>query len=128
MRRDLLIHTRLRKRRLVAFIVAPAPIADKVNQEVLAKAFAIGERHARHRQTRRRIVRVHMDNGNLEPLRKIAGIKSGAGIAWIGGKTDLIVDDDMDGSTDAITLQLREVEGFRDDTLPGKSGIPMNEH
>ena len=47
-RGDLLVHTRLGEGRLVALVVAPAAVADQVDQEILAEQLAVGVGHARH--------------------------------------------------------------------------------
>ena len=46
-RGDLLVHQRLRERRLVALVVAVAAVADQVDQEVAAEARAVVARPAR---------------------------------------------------------------------------------
>ena len=58
MRRDRLVHHRLRERRLVALVVSVAPVADEVDQEVEAEARAVLPRQPRRLEARDRIVRV----------------------------------------------------------------------
>ena len=74
-RRDLLVHQRLRERRLVAFVVAVAAVADQVDQEVALELRAIGERQPRRLDARLGIVGVDVDDRDLEPARQAARVR-----------------------------------------------------
>ena len=66
LRGDLPIHQRLGERRLVAFVVAVAAIADQIDQEVALELLAIRERQPRRLDARLGIVGVDVDDRNLE--------------------------------------------------------------
>ena len=63
---DLLVHHRLRRRRLVGFVVAEAAIADQVDDHVLVERHAVVEREARDEQHRFRVVAVHVEDRRLD--------------------------------------------------------------
>src|SRR5438093_7678659 len=56
MRRDGLVHHRLRERWLVTLVVAVPPVADEIDQEIEAEAHAIFPGEARRLEARNRIV------------------------------------------------------------------------
>ena len=61
-RADLLVHQRLRERRLVAFVVPVTPVADQVDQEVAPEARAVLPRQPRGLEAGGRIVGVDVDD------------------------------------------------------------------
>ena len=80
-RGDDLVHQRLRERRLVAFVVAVAAVADQVDQEVAAEARAVCPRQPRRFEARDRIVGVDVDDRNLEAARQAARVAGAVGLA-----------------------------------------------
>src|SRR5438067_349226 len=64
-----LIHLRLCEGRFISFVMSPATIADQIDQDVLMKTVTIGMGHAYRRQTRIRIVGVHMNDRYLKSHR-----------------------------------------------------------
>ena len=51
-----------------------------------------------------------------------------ARVTRCGGKPDLIVDDYVDRASGAVATQLRKIEGFDNNSLPGKSGVAVDEY
>src|SRR5579885_2595457 len=125
---DNLIHAGLRKGRFVALIVAPAPVADKIDQDILVELVAIGVRQANGRQTGIGVIGIDMNDGNLEALCQIAGEMRRAAILRLGGKTKLVVENDVDGTTDLIALQLPHIQSLSDHALARECGVAMNEN
>ena len=74
-RRDLLVHQRLRERGLVAFVVPVAPVADQVDQEVALESLAVRERQPRRLDARFGIVGVDVDDRDLEAARQPARVR-----------------------------------------------------
>ena len=72
--RDLLVHQRLREGRFVALVVAVAPVADEVDQEIALEPLAICECQARNLDARLGIVGIDVDDRNFEAAREPAGI------------------------------------------------------
>ena len=124
---DDLIHLRLGERRLVAFVMTPAPVPHQIDQKILAKRLPVFERHTHGHQARFRLVGIDMHDRNLETLGQIARVEGRAGVAGYRGKADLIVDDDVDGAAGGIAWQGGEVECLCDDTLTGECGIAVDQ-
>ena len=78
------VHHRLRERRLVAFVVAVAAVADQVDQEVAPEARAILPRQPRRLEAGHRIVRVDVNDRNLESAGQAARVAGAVqlGSAW----------------------------------------------
>ena len=124
---NLLVHQRLGKRRLVAFIVAIAPIAEHVDDNGLVEALTEFDCNLRRKDHRFRIVAVDVEDRRLDHLRHIGWIGRRPRIARIGRKADLIVDDEVDRSTSAMSLQARQTEAFGNNALTGESRIAVDQ-
>ena len=116
----------LGKARFVPFVVTIAPVADEVDEKVAFEMVAIGHRHARHPDAGDRIVGIDMDNRNLEAFGQVAGIERAARVVGIGGKTDLIVGNNMNGAAGAVAFQAGKIERFGHNALARKGGVAMN--
>src|SRR5206468_3747895 len=95
---DLLVHPRLRERRLVGLVVAETTVSDEVDQEVLAELLTVGAGHTGDRHARLRVIGIDMDDRYLESFGKVTGIERRARILRIGRKPDLVVCDNVDRS------------------------------
>jgi hypothetical protein len=71
---DLLVHRRLREPRFVSLVVAPAAVADEIDEEVAAEARAVGDGETRRFDAGDRVVRVHVHDRNLEAARETARV------------------------------------------------------
>ena len=92
---DQLVHERLRVARLVALVVAEAPVADEVDDDVVAEA-----RAERHGQADRRdgglgVVGVHVHDRRVEALGQVARVAGRATLVGIGREAHLVVGDDV---------------------------------
>ena len=72
---DLLVHQRLRERRLVAFVVPVAPVADQVDQEVALERARYAARQPRRLDARFRVVGVDVHDRDLEAARQAARVR-----------------------------------------------------
>ena len=124
---DHLVHARLRRGRLIRLVVAEAAIADQVNDHVLPELHAVLEGQAADEHHSFRVVPVDMENRRLKHFRHIRAVHGRTRIARIGNReADLVVDDDVQRATGVEGPRLRQLQGFRDDTLTGKCGVAMN--
>ncbi len=125
-RLHLLVEQRLRVRRLVALVVAPAPVPDEVHEEILSEPRAVrhGDPHRDH--ARLRIVRVHVDDRHLEALGHVARVPRRARVDGIRGETDLVVHDQMQRAAHAVPAEAREIERLRHDPLAREGGVAVD--
>lgn len=68
---DLAVHQRLREHRLVDLVVAVAPIADDVDDDVLVEGGPPLGRHVAHVHHALGVVRVHVEDGRVDDARDI---------------------------------------------------------
>ena len=127
MRADLLVHQRLGERRLVAFVVAEAAVAEHVDDHRLLEFHPVLGRDLRRVDHRFRIVAVDVEDQRLDHLGDVGRIGRGARIARIGGEADLVVDDEMQRAAGAVALQARQPEAFRHHALAGESRIAVHQ-
>ena len=127
MRADQPVHDRLGERRLVALVVAEAPVAEHVDDDRLVELLPVLDRDLGAEHHRFRIVAVDVEDRRLDQLGDVRRIGRGARIARIGGEADLVVDDEMERAAGAMAAQAREAEAFRDHALAGEGRVAVDE-
>ena len=127
MRADLLVHQRLGERRLVAFVVAEAPVAEHVDDDRPLEFLPVLGRDLGREHHRFRIVAVDVEDQRLDHLGDVGRIGRGARIARIGREADLVVDDEVDRAAGAVAFQIRQPETFRHHALAGEGGVAVHE-
>ena len=127
MRRNRLVHQGLRERRLVAFVVAVAAIAEHVDDDRFLEFLPEFGCDLGGEDDGFRIVAVDVKNRRLDHLGDVGRIRRGARIARIGGKPDLVIDDEMQRAAGAVAAQSGKPETLGDDALAGERGVAVNE-
>ena len=122
------VHDRLGHRRIVAFVVPAASIADDVDDCVFREGLAILVRERGRAHDRLRVVAVDVEDRYLQALRHVARVVRGAPGMGGGCESDLVVDDDVNGSAGAVAAKLRKIENLRDDALAGECGVAVDEN
>jgi hypothetical protein len=107
------IHQRLGERRLVAFVVAEAAIAEHVDDDVFAELLAEFGGDLGGVDHRFRIVAVHVEDRRLDHLGHVGRIGRRAREARRRGEADLVVDDEVDRAAGAVALEARERRSTR---------------
>ena len=123
MRADRLVHQRLGERRLVALVVAEAPVAEHVDHDRMLELLPELGRDLGGEHHRLRIVAVGVEDRRLDHLGDVGRVGRGARIARIGGEADLVVDDEMHRAAGAVPAQSRQAEAFGDHALAGEGGV-----
>ena len=124
---DAVVHQGLGEGRLVALVMAVPAIAEHVDDDVFLEGLAELRGDPGHVHHRLHVVAVHVKDRRLNDLGDIGAVGAGAGVHRIGGEADLVVDDEVDRSADAVAFQLREVEGLRHQALAGEGGIAVQQ-
>ena len=125
---DELVHARLRERGLVGLVVAVPPVADHVDDDVLAEGLPELEREPHHPDARFGVVAVDVEDGRLDHLGDVGRVDGGPGRVGRGGEAELVVDDEVDGAADAIAAQGGQVQRLGHDALPRKGGVAVEQH
>ena len=120
-------HQRLRVRGLVLLVVPEAAVAHEVDHHVVTELLAVGEGEPHRRERCLGIVRIDMDDRNVEPLGEVARVARRAPFGRIGREADLVVGDDVERSAGRIAVDRVEVEGLGDDPLPRERGVPVDQ-
>ncbi len=124
---DGLVHERLGKAGLVAFIVSEPAVAEHVDNDRTAELLAelggdlCGIDHSF------RIVPIAMEDRGFDHLGHIGRVRRGPREMRTGGEPDLVVDHEVDRPAGAVALQTRKPETLGHDALPGKGRIAMQQ-
>jgi hypothetical protein len=74
------------------------------------------------------IVAVDVKDGRTQHFRHIAAISGGTGILGIGGKADLVVDQEMHCTASGKARRAGQLQGLHQNALAAKRRIAMDEH
>ena len=69
-----------------------------------------------------------MKNRRLHCFGDITAIQRRTCELWRSGKANLVVDDQVNGSTNAITIDVAHAETFGNNSLTSKSSITVNQN
>ena len=121
-------HQRLRVGRVVLLVVAEAAVADEIDDEVVAELRPVGEREPDGGERRLGVVRVDVDDRDVEALRQVARVAGGAAFGRVGGVPHLVVRDQVERAARRVPLERLQVERLGDDTLTGERGVSVDEN
>ena len=121
------VERRLGERRFVGLVVAAAPEAVHVDDDIPLELAAEVHRQIDDLCDRLRILTVDMKDRDLKHLRHVGGVGAGAGLAGAGREPDLVVDDDMERAADAVGVELAQIERLLDDSLAGEGGVAVDQ-
>src|SRR6185437_1110248 len=96
------VHLRLGEARLVALVVAEAPIAPHVDDHVAVERLPELGRELAAEGHGFGIVAVDVEDRRLDAFRHVRRIRRGAAELRAGGETDLVIDDEMDGPAGSV--------------------------
>ncbi|QTK80393.1 hypothetical protein AT6N2_C2847 [Agrobacterium tumefaciens] len=122
---DDLVHLRLRERRLVAFVVAEAAVAEHVHDHRLVELHAVFGGNLGRIGHSFRIVTVDVEDRRFDHLGNVGWIGRRTGEGRVRREADLVVDDEVHGSGHAVTAQTGKTENLSNHALTRKSGIAM---
>ncbi len=125
---DEAVHGGLGKVGLVPLVVAVAAVADDFNHHVGAEGLPVVQGQPRHMSRRLRVLAVDVKNRGRHHFGHVGGVEGRAGIGRKRGKTNLVVDDDVNGAAGPVPLQLGKVEGLGHHPLAREGGIAMNQN
>ena len=86
----------------------------------MAEAAAEGHDQSDGGDCRFRVVRVDVDDGHVEPLRKVARVPGRPALRRISGEADLVVRDHVQRSARGVAGETLQVECLRDNALGGE--------
>ena len=90
----------------VDFVVSVSSVPDKVDDDVGVEGlseFCGYSGDVRHCVW---VVRVHMEDGRIDHSANVGAVRGRAGVTRISSEPDLVVTDQMNGTTDGIKWQM----------------------
>ena len=82
-----------------------APVADQIDQHVVAELLAEREREPHGADTGGHVVGVDVDDRHVEALRQIRGPARRARVVGVGREADLVVRDQVHGAADLVAVE-----------------------
>src|SRR5882672_4917294 len=125
---DELIKTGLGDGGIINFTVAVAAEADEVDDDVAVELVAILGRDAGHADDCVYIFGVDVEYRHRLAFGQVGGEARRMFIAGRGGKSDQVVDDDVNRSAYGISFEVGEVEGLGKNALSGEGSVAVNQN
>ena len=122
---DDLVHQRLRETGLIALVMTKAAVAPHVDHDVAVEFLAELDCHFAGESHGFGIVAINVEYRCLHALCHVRWIRRAAGKLRAGGKSNLIVDDEMDAAASIISAYSGKSEALPYDTLAGKGRIAV---
>ena len=124
---DDVVHQRLGERRVVGLVVAAAPVADHVDDDVLLELAAELDGELGHPHARLGVVAVHVEDRRGDHAGDVGAVERRARRRRRGREADLVVHDDVHGAAGAVAAQLRQVQRLGDHALAGERGVAVHQ-
>ena len=103
-------------------------ISNKVDHNIFAEFLAVlgGNSESVCNVVHR--VCVDMEDGAADRGGDLRAVDAGPCSVWSSRKADLVIDDDMDGSSDCVVLERLHLEALVNDSLTGNGCISMHDN
>ena len=124
---DALVHERLSEGGLIRLVVAMLPVAYQVNYHVVLELGTPVGRELADKVDSLDVVSIDVEDGGVNGLGNVSAVGGGTSETGIGGESNLVVDDQVDGAAGGIRGERVHAETLVDDTLCGKSGVAVQE-
>ena len=121
-----LIHKRLGVTRVVAFVVSVTAIANEVDDHVFMELLAVIKCQTRNTHASFWVVSIHMENWRLNSFCNIAWILRRTRVLRRCGETNLVVDNDVNSSANAITTGVAHGKTFGNNSLTSKRSVAVH--
>src|SRR5215217_6610428 len=117
----------LGKFRVIAFIMAMPAITDHVNKNIRVELLSVPRCYLYTFHYGFGIVAIHVEYRRLYSCRNRSGIIRTSGVIKICGKSNLIIDNKMDGTTGIVSVQVTHLDNFIHDSLACNRSITMDQ-
>mmetsp|Transcript_16692 Transcript_16692/g.47917 ORF Transcript_16692/g.47917 Transcript_16692/m.47917 type:complete len:764 (+) Transcript_16692:1121-3412(+) len=124
---DLLVQLGLGEEGLIELVVTIAAVADHVDNDIGSPLVTVFHGRFKGGRYGQRVVAVAVEDGNIEGLAKVGAVRGRSGVNGVGGEANLIVDNDVDGTTDVEIGHTGKLHGLVDDALAGEGGVAVKE-
>ena len=128
MLRNGLVQKRLGETWLITFIVTVLAVTQQVDENISIKSLAVFHCKADSVYQGFRIITVHMEYRCQDHLRYVRTIGRRTRIEVVGGKSNLVVDHNVQGSSGLVAVQGLHLHRFVHNTLRSNGRITMDEN
>ncbi len=123
------VHLGLGYRRLIGLVMPPPSIAYEVDDHISLEGISKIHRQLGNKNHRFRVVGVDMENRRLDHFGDIGAVLGRPGvIPAVGGKSDLVVENYMQGATGFVAPGLGHLERLHHHTLPRERCITVDDN
>ncbi len=124
---DRLVEQGLGETRLVGLVMAPSAIAVHVDHDVAAEFLAEIHRQVDDLRDRFGVLAVDVEDGALQHLGHVAGVRGRTALFGRGGEPDLVINDDVQRPARRVSVEAAQIQRFLHDSLAGKGRVSMDE-
>jgi hypothetical protein len=125
---DALVHERLSERRLISLVVTVLSVTVEINDNIVLELGTPISSELADEVDGLDIVGVNVEDGGVDGLGNIGTVGGGSGETRISCETNLVVDDQVDGTSGREGRERVEAETLVDDTLSSKGSITVEEN
>ena len=111
---------------LIKFVVTHLTVADEVDDNITAKLLSVLSSDAECVGNIVHLVSVNVENRGADCSCNFRTVSARSCAVGSRRETNLVVNDDVNGATDSVVLQLLHLEALVDDTLSGDGGITVD--
>src|ERR1700728_3656432 len=124
---DLRVAEGLGDGRVVDLTVAVAAVSDQVDDDIGTEFVAVVRGERGYSDHRGWVLSVDVKNGDGQALGEVGGEAGRVRLLGLGGKSDEVVDDDVDAAADGEAIDTGEVHGLGPDALAGEGGVAVDD-
>lgn len=122
-----LVHLWLSEAGLVSLVVTVSSVTDNIDNHILLESSSPVSSKGTDIVDGLDIVTVDVEDGRIDRLGNIRGVRGRTGKSGVGGETNLVVDNQVDGATSAVVGEVLHTHGLVDNTLTSKGGVTMEQ-
>lgn len=124
---DGLVHPGLSERGLIRLVVTVFPVADDVDNDVLLELGPPVGGELTDEVDGLDVVSVDVEDGSVDGFGDVGAVRSGSRESRVGGESNLVVDDDVDGSSGSVVGERVHSHRLVDDSLSSEGGVSVKE-
>lgn len=125
---DALVHERLGEGRLVGLVVTVLSVTVEIDNDIVLELGAPISSELADKVDSLHIIGVDVEDGGIDGLGDIGTVGGRAGETGVGGETNLVVDDEVDGTAGREGRERVESETLVDDTLGSEGGVTVEQN
>ncbi len=125
---DFLVHQWLCEHWLIKLVMAEATIADEIDNNIVFELLSVFCCELKGCDNFVETISIDVEDRAVQCLCEIRRVDTRARFVWVCCKADLVIDNDMNCTTNFVVLQVNHLHGLVDDTLTCERSISVNEN